>query len=246
LEPPANPGRFSERLADLADARGLRLAVNHNGRWAPHFAWMREAAQSGLLGEVETVHCAVHFDHNWTATTPFNDIDDRILYDFGIHWFDFLASIFGQRLTRAHATRARTRSQSATPPLFAQTLIEVEGGQASLVFGGGLRYGANDTTYVGGSAGSIISSGSTLNDQTLRLITADGEVEPPLEGSWFASGFLGTMGELLCAIDEGREPTNGARGNLKSLALCFAAMRATRTGAAVEIGSVRSLAEAVA
>ena len=30
-----------EELADLADARGVRLAVNQNGRWALHFSWMR-------------------------------------------------------------------------------------------------------------------------------------------------------------------------------------------------------------
>ena len=33
------------------------------------------------------------------------------------------------------------------------------------------------------------------------------------------------MGELLCAIEEGREPSNSARENLFSLALAFAAVR---------------------
>lgn len=29
-----------ERLANLADERGLKLAVNQNGRWAPHFSYI--------------------------------------------------------------------------------------------------------------------------------------------------------------------------------------------------------------
>ncbi len=37
-----------ERLADLADRRGLLLAVNQNGRWAPHFSYMREAVAAGF------------------------------------------------------------------------------------------------------------------------------------------------------------------------------------------------------
>jgi predicted dehydrogenase len=60
-----------ERLCDLADATGVVLAVNQNGRWAPHFAWMRAAVREGLIGEVMSVHCGVHWDHRWIKDTPF-------------------------------------------------------------------------------------------------------------------------------------------------------------------------------
>ena len=59
------------RLADMADAAGVRLAVNQNGRWAPHMAWMRAAVRAGLVGEVISVHSAVHWDHDWVAGTAF-------------------------------------------------------------------------------------------------------------------------------------------------------------------------------
>ena len=42
------------RLCDLADAQGVVLAVNQNGRWAPHLAWMREAVRAGLIGAVQS------------------------------------------------------------------------------------------------------------------------------------------------------------------------------------------------
>ena len=32
-----------ERLVELANRNGVRLAVNQNGRWAPHFSYLREA-----------------------------------------------------------------------------------------------------------------------------------------------------------------------------------------------------------
>lgn len=41
------------------------------------------------------------------------------------------------------------------------------------------------------------------------------------------------MGELPCAIEEGREPENSAAGNLRSLAVCLAAMKSADTGAVV-------------
>ena len=37
-----------ERLAALADAQNVKLAVNQNGRWAPHFSYIRQAVQSGI------------------------------------------------------------------------------------------------------------------------------------------------------------------------------------------------------
>ena len=36
-----------ERLCDCAASNGVRLAINQNGRWAPHFAYMREAVKAG-------------------------------------------------------------------------------------------------------------------------------------------------------------------------------------------------------
>jgi predicted dehydrogenase len=76
-----------ERLADLADELGLRLAVNQNGRWAPHWSYIRAAVKAGLVGAIEAVHCDVHWDHSWVRGTPFESIKHLILFEFGIDWF---------------------------------------------------------------------------------------------------------------------------------------------------------------
>ena len=59
----------------------------------------------------------------------------------------------------------------------------------------------------------------------------------------FPDGFHGTMGELLCAIEEGREPSHSARNNLRSLALCYAAVASAETGQPVEPGRVQGMPE---
>ena len=68
-----------------------------------------------------------------------------------------------------------------------------------------------------------------------------GVSKPKIKGAWFPDGFHGTMGELLCAIEENREPTNSARNNLASLALCFAAVASAECGQPVVPGTVRRL-----
>jgi hypothetical protein len=49
------------------------------------------------------------------------------------------------------------------------------------------------------------------------------------------------MAELLLAIEQNREPANGGRNNLKSLALCFAACASADAGKPIVPGTVRKL-----
>ena len=232
------------RLADLADARGLKLAVNQNGRWAPHFSYMRHAIDADCIGEVSTVDVTMHWDHNWVKETLFNEIHHLVLYDFAIHWFDMACVFFGGReALQVYAAVEKSPAQQATPPLLAHAAVTFEGGQATFVFNADCIYGQEDRTTVVGSKGTLRSVGPGITDQTVTLYTPEGYGSPTLEGCWFPDGFQGAMGELLCAIEEDRDPMNSARNNLASLALCFAAVQSADTGKPQTPGMVRSIVE---
>ncbi len=226
------------RLVALARDRGLKLAVNQNGRWAPHLSWMRHAVQAGLIGDLTSVHASLHWNHGWIAGTPFEKIPDLILIDFGIHWFDFVTSLTGTRARSVFATATRASGQSAGVPLLAQALIRLDGGQASLVFDGATAHGPRDATYIAGTLGSLCSDGPDLGSQAVTLTTARGRTCPRLQGTWFNDGFRGAMGALAVAIEDDTEPANGAAENLRSLAMAFAAIRSVRTGREVTVGDV--------
>jgi predicted dehydrogenase len=230
-----------ERLVELADANGVRLAVNQNGRWSPHHAWMRAAVRQGIVGELQSVVISIRWDHSWIVGTPFEKVADLVLYDFAIHWFDFLNSLAGERIESVYATATRGIGQTARVPLLAQALVRMVGGQAALAFDGATAHGPRDATSVTGTLGSLTSVGPNLGEQTVTLTTAEGVASPALEGTWFNDGFRGAMGELLSAIEDDREPENGARGNLRSLALCFAAIASAREGREVSLDEVRRL-----
>lgn len=229
------------RLVDLADARGVKLAVNQNGRWAPHLSWMRHAVRAGLIGDLISAHVSIHWDHRWIGGTTFEAVHDIVLYDFGIHWFDFITSLTGQLADTVQAQALRAAGQTVKPPLLATAMMQFPGAQATLVFDAAAGHGAMDMTYVAGTKGALISRGPNLGEQMVELHTAKGVARPRLKGQWFNDGFAGAMGELLAAIEAEREPENGARGNLISLANCFAACAAARSGDAVRPGSVQRL-----
>lgn len=229
------------RLCDEADAAGVRLAVNQNGRWAPHYSYLLAATRAGIFGEIQSVNFTQHWDHTWTVGTPFEAIRHLILFDYGIHWFDLAAQFFaGRRALRVSALVTRSIAQVARPPFLAQATVEFDGGLATLNFNANVRYGQEDRTFVAGAQGSGVSYGPSLSDQTVELYGEDGVARPVLSGTWFHEGFVGAMGELLGAIEQGRQPSNGARDNLRSLALCFAALASADAGRPVVPGEVRA------
>lgn len=231
-----------ERLVELAAKQNVRLAVNQNGRWSPHFSYARSAIAAGFLGEVFAAHLSVQWDHTWVKGREFEKIKHLILYDFAIHWFDIVRCFLaGQEAKRVYASYATTKTQSIYPPLLAQAMIEFDHAQASLAFDAETLVGPQDRTVVVGSRGTFVSTGADLKTQQVTLTTAEGVFQPQLKGKWFPDGFAGTMGELLCAIEENREPSNSAADNLKSLALCFAAVASSETHEAQIPGEVRTI-----
>jgi len=233
---------FGERMVELADEQGVKLAVNQNGRWAPHWSYMREAIDRDLIGRPHGVHFNVDWNHNWIAETDINEVEHAVLYDFAVHWFDILRCFFGEREPeRVYASYEASPSQAADPPLLGQALVEFDGGQTTLSFDADTKLGPEDRTYVAGTEGTVMSEGPDLEEQTVTLYTEEGYATPELSGAWFPDGFHGTMAELLSAVEEDREPYNSARDNLKSLELCYAAVASAEDHEPKTPGEVRQM-----
>ena len=231
-----------QQLVDLAEQRGVKFAVNQNGRWAPHFSYMRAAIADGLIGDVTSVDFSLQWDQTWIAgNEAFESIHHLILFDFGVHWFDMANCLMGGAAAeRVYAQATRFADQVYRPPAIGTAVITYPSAAVRIAFNGHTRLGEEDTTVVVGTKGTLRSRGPGLNDQPqMQVFLEDGECTAPLQGCWFESGFKGAMGELLCAIEEDREPIHSARDNLKSLELCFAALASADSGQSQTVGSVR-------
>ena len=220
-----------KRLVTLAEKQGCKLAVNQNGRWAPYVRYLAQVIQRGLVGDVQTVAINLNWDHTWIRGTPFEAIHHVVLYDFAIHWFDMAALFFRDRPARSvFAANAFAPEQRVKPPMIGSATIAFEGGTTTLSFDAHSRFGAEESLCITGSQGTLRARGPVCAAHDVTLFTKRGFAKPELCGQWFNDGFRGTMGELLCAIEEDREPENSARENLRSLAICFAAVQAANTG----------------
>lgn len=231
-----------EQLVKLADHCGRRLAVNQNARWAPYFHFLRRAVEVGCVGRVQSVMMNLNWDHSWIEGTPFEGVRDVVLADFGIHWFDMAAQFFsGREAQSVYAVNARPADQTIPPPLIGSAVVQFGDGVATLNFDAQSRFGARESILITGSSGTLRAVGPICEAHQVTLHTPEGVARPVMEGKWFDDGFRGTMGELLCAVEEDRPPSNSAVSTLPGLALCFAAVASTKSGRPEAPGKIRRL-----
>ena len=234
-------------VLDLAVGRGLvalakkkkrLLAVNQNGRWSPPWKVATEWIRAGAGGQVMTVRHHCHWNHNWIAPLAFDKVHHAILYDFAIHWFDITCCwLPGRRAQTVVASAIKARNQKATPPLLAHAAANFGDVLVSWIFDASSATRAPADFRIEGTKGTIVGTES----DSVELRTAEGVFRPDLQGKWFPDGFKGTMGELLCAREERRQPSNGAEDNLRSLQLCFAACQSADQGKLLQVSSVSKL-----
>ena len=234
-----------EELCALADERDVTLAVNQNGRWAPHFAVLLAAARAGTFGAITSADFANHWphDHIIGEKEAFATMADLILYDFGIHYFDIIATLIKAEPTRVFAQVAPRSGQLITAPTNAQVLISFPDTLASVIFRGGEARGERGSYRVNGTDATMLHEGNWLGGSSVRVITGSADREESetimIKEDWFGPGTTGTMGELLLSLDEHRAPSNTGRSAIKALELCFAAIESSRTGQPVIPGTVR-------
>jgi predicted dehydrogenase len=221
-------------VLDLARARGLRVAVNQNARWAPAWRLATLLVRDGAIGEVVGVTHLHDKPLPPLAGTPFDDVPHMLLADYLVHWIDISRCwLEGSRVRWVAAQDSRVPGQpdAARNPWHAGLQFVTEAGaSASLRIVGDARTRTGGCPFwVHGTAGTL--RGSVLLGSDFLELDRDGErIRFPLEGQWFTDGFAGAMGELLSALAEDREPENAAEHVLPTVRLGLAAIASAEAG----------------
>jgi predicted dehydrogenase len=200
--------------------------VNQNARWAPVWRLATLLVERGAIGEVVGVTHVLDKPLPPIAGTHFDDIPHMLVSDYLVHWTDITRCwLGGQRVTEVQATDRRVPGQpdSAKNPWSATLQLGCANGATAL-----LRMVGDVKTrtpscpfWIHGTEATI--RGSILGGEFLELERGDVTQRFVVDGAWFVDGFAGAMGELLCAIEEDREPYHSARDNLATLRLTRAA-----------------------
>ncbi|MFS0910961.1 Gfo/Idh/MocA family protein [Microbacterium sp. 179-I 3D2 NHS] len=235
ISDPAELPRLIEVL-DEAHARGVRVAVNQNARWAPAWRLATLLVREGRIGDVVGVTHLHDKPLPPLAGTPFDDVPHMLLNDYLVHWIDITRCwLEGSSVVAVAASDHRVPAQPADArnPWGADLRIDVSSGASAAI-----RIVGSVTTHAGGCPFWIHGTEGTLRGSVLLgsdhlVLDRDGDsIRFPLEGQWFTDGFAGAMGELQCAVAEQREPENAAAQVLATVRMTMAAVESAEQGGA--------------
>ena len=230
-----------QSLVELADRMGCKLAVNVNGRWAPPWLGVTRLLAAGLLGRPFAVTHVYDVSFAWIRGTHFDEMEHFGLYDYSVHWVDiglrWLRPALPLTVT-AVDYRLESQPDDSHSPWGLDIYIAMSDSSTIAIrgIGGSPTQTGSHPFMVHGTGG--VARGSVLRVDELQLEREGSITSFPLTGSWFPDGFAGSMGGLLRAIVEGREPDNSGRDGLATLAVVLAAVESSeRQGMPVQLST---------
>ena len=219
-----------------AEKAGVPLMINQQARWAPAHAAIKIALEDGACGDVFSV---VHVRRSWQDQPDrwWRDLVNFNLIDHGVHWVDLVRYFSGRTPDAVSTTTAMMSGQNAVSPLSHSVVMHFDAGDLTALdhFNNIVQSPAarSETWYIDGTDGSIIGTPDWL--EITRRDEPERVIRFPIEGRWFPDAFGGSMGELMTAIHEGRDPLTSGRENLDSIRIVMASVRSSEEGRTVRL-----------
>ncbi|MBI2193092.1 MAG: Gfo/Idh/MocA family oxidoreductase [Planctomycetes bacterium] len=222
-------------MVDLCEKAGVKLMINQQARWAPAHRAAKLLVSRGVIGHVYSV---MHVNRSFQdrAGSWFVALENFNIIDHGIHYIDLSRYFTGRNPLRIKATTTRMPGQNAVSPMIFTILLEYEPSaqvMTTLHFNNIIQVPKlrSYDWYLDGTHGSIAVNQSEL---TVQFKDQPEYQVFQIQGTWFPDAFGGSMGEMMQALAENREPETSGRDNLNSVRIAYAAVESSETGKTVE------------
>ena len=243
----------AKRIVDICRKARITLAVNQNMRWDQSIRGCKAVLDRGYLGEPVLATIDMRAIPHWM---PWQKRQGWVtLRIMSIHHLDTFRYLFGDPVRVFASVRddPRTRKKFKHTDGICLYILEYANGFRAMscddVWAGPALEGAKADIYIrwrvegtkGLARGTIgwpdypKPTPSTLEFTT----TQTGRWHrPSWKKVWFPDAFVGPMAELLCALEENRQPAISGKDNLKTMALVDACYLSAKQHRAVAINEI--------
>lgn len=240
-KPLAMSVREARECLEACERAGITLAVNQNMRFDQSVRAMKSLLNAGALGEIVLATIDMRAIPHWM---PWNrGLPSLSTFVMSIHHLDTFRYWFGTPDRVLASTRPDPRTAFPHADGINLYVLEYDSGiRASSwddVWAGPAREGAAADIGIrwrvegikGMARGTIGWPGYPARVPSSLDLTIVGDPtwhQPRWDEVWFPDAFVGTMAQLLVALEEGTEPEISGRDNLETVALCEAVFSAAR------------------
>ena len=235
-KPLAMSVREARECVELCAKAGIVLAVNQNMRYDQSVRALKDILARGWLGEPVLGTIEMRAIPHWM---PWSEkLHSLSTFVMSIHHLDTFRYWFGTPDRVLASTRPDPRTHFPHRDGINLYILEYDRGCRAAswddVWTGPAREGAESDIYIrwrvegtdGLARGTIgWPSYPAKTPSTLDFTTKQQPgywFQPRWQEVWFPDAFVGTMAQLLCALEDGSEPEISGRDNLETIALCEA------------------------
>lgn len=230
----------AQEIVRLCAEAGIVLAVNQNMRYDQSMRALKTLLGRGYLGEPVVAQITMHARPHWQEFV--RGYDRIAILNLSIHHLDIYRYLFGEPERVMVSVRTDPRSDFPHTDGMAFSILEYADGLRAISLDNcfswvdhGIEWRVEGTEGV--AKGTIgwpdYPAGSPSRLDFLTKRRPDYWFQPRWPECWFPDAFVGTMGQLMRALETGSEPEISGRDNLKTMALIEAAYRSAEEGRAV-------------
>ncbi len=195
----------ADRILHICRARGLKVAVNFQLRYAPNVMALRDAMDRGLLGDLVDVDALVAVDTPWHLWAFLADLPRVEILLHSIHYLDTVRALLGD----PQGVHARTLGHpSSTVSNTRSAMILDYGPQIRCALSinhnhaFGRKFQACEFRICGTKGAAYLKMGVNLDypkgepDELWLNLNGDWQ-QVPLQGNWFLEAFLGRFTQVM-------------------------------------------------
>jgi predicted dehydrogenase len=232
----------ARQCVDACAAASIALGVNQNMRYDQSVRALKDLLTRGWLGEAVLGTIEMRAIPHWMPWSE--QLPSLSTFVMSIHHLDTFRYWFGTPDRVLASTRPDPRTRFPHSDGINLYILEYDSGCRAAawddVWTGPAREGAEGDIYIrwrvegteGLARGTVgWPSYPARTPSTLDFSTQQQPgvwQQPRWPEVWFPDAFVGTMAQLLCAVENGTEPEISGRDNLETVALCEAVFAAAR------------------
>jgi predicted dehydrogenase len=233
-------------IVRLCDEAGVALAVNQNMRYDQSMRALKTLLRRGYMGEPVVAQITMHARPHWQSFLQ--GYQRLAILNMSIHHLDVFRFLFGEPGRVMASVRADPRTDFAHTDGMAFYMLEFPSQLRAIAIDNcfswadqGIEWRVEGTEGI--AKGTIgwpdypNGSPSTIDFMTQRQ--PGYWFQPRWSERWFPHAFIGTMGQLMRAVEQGAEPEISGHDNLKTMALIEATYRSAGEGRAVTLEEIR-------
>ena len=243
--------RGAREIAALSKSSGIKIAVNSNMRYDQSMRALKKLLKLKELGEIVLATIEMRAIPHWQ--TFLKEYDKLEIFGMGIHHVDSFRYLFGDPEAITCVCRTDPRSKFPHTDGITQYTFQYQSGLMATSLDDVWAWPEDpcmkDIYIKWRVEGTEGMAEGTIgwprypepSPSTLRFTSRNypGQwIEPKWNTVWFPDAFEGTMGSLLRAVEQDKEPEISAEDNIRTIACveaCYRSIRERRTVALKEL-----------